>query len=250
MKNVECSGKTDTGLRRYNNEDAIVVRPDLGFVALADGMGGASSGEVASAIFIETALNIFSEAPSGRTAQEAVQEAFFLANDKIWSDAKNNGAHSGMGCTGEIFAFDDNHYIIGHVGDSRTYMSRKGRLRQITRDHSVVQDQIDRGFITPEEARKHSLKNVIVRAVGAAESITVDIIRGAIQPGDTFLLCSDGLNDMLTDDKISEIINLDDSLDNKIQTLIDLANDAGGHDNITAVLVRFPHAGFNPAVSK
>ena len=141
-----------------------------------------------------------------------------------------------MGCTAELMAFSDASYILGHVGDSRTYLFRQGRLKQITQDHSLVQDQIDRGLLTPEEAKKHSLRNVILRAVGAKETLAVDLITGKVMAGDLFLLCSDGLTGMVDDPPIEETLSLSISLVQKVERLITLAKEAGGNDNITVVL--------------
>jgi serine/threonine protein phosphatase PrpC len=127
-------------------------------------------------------------------------------------------------------------FAIGHVGDSRTYLLRKGMLKQLTKDHSLVQQQVDQGLITPEDARKHRLRNVILRAVGTRESLAVDFVRGKMFVGDIFLLCSDGLSDMIDDGAIQEILNLPSSIDEKAENLIDSAKTAGGYDNITVIL--------------
>ncbi|MBM4332399.1 MAG: Stp1/IreP family PP2C-type Ser/Thr phosphatase [Deltaproteobacteria bacterium] len=238
MLKINSFGKSDAGLRRSNNEDALVLKPELGLWAVADGMGGAAAGEVASQIFTETSVEIFSKG-QGHSYQEKlamVQSAFRLANERILQHVKENQRHQGMGCTAELIAFQDQTYILGHVGDSRTYLLRQGKLRQMTRDHSVVQDQIDQGLITPQEARKHSLKNIILRAVGVEEALAVDFIRGKVMPGDLFLLCSDGLTDMVDDPFIEETISLPLMLPQKVQKLIELAKAAGGYDNITAIL--------------
>ena len=141
-----------------------------------------------------------------------------------------------MGCTAELFSFYGMNYILGHVGDSRTYLLRQGKLRQITRDHSLIQDQIDEGLVSPAEARTHALRNVIVRAVGVEEALPVDLVRGKSQPGDIFLLCSDGLTDMLADDQIQELLSLSLSPLEKVEKLVEAAKSAGGYDNITVAL--------------
>ena len=141
-----------------------------------------------------------------------------------------------MGCTAEVLAFYDQSYVVGHVGDSRTYLFREGQLRQITRDHSVVQEQLDEGLITPEEARNHALRHVILRAVGVRDTLAVDLIRGKNRPGDIFLLCSDGLTDMVEDTLIREVLVLSLGLNQKVDRLIELAKSAGGRDNITVIL--------------
>jgi PPM family protein phosphatase len=235
---ISCAGKSDIGLRRSNNEDSFVVEPGLGLLVVADGMGGAASGEVASRIFTDTSREIFlvGKAISDETASALVQKAFLLANERILTGATENRERKGMGCTAELLALYDRGYILGHVGDSRTYVLRQGKLRQITRDHSLVQERIDAGLISPTEARTHSLKSVIVRAVGINEALPVDLIRGMTQPGDIFLLCSDGLTDMLVDDQIQELLSLPMSADEKARRLIEAANSAGGYDNVTVAL--------------
>ena len=237
MSKIISFGKSDVGLRRSNNEDALVLKPELGLWAVADGMGGAAAGEVASQIFSESAVEVFSRV-EGRSEQEClalVQETFRLANTRIRDLAKEKN-HQGMGCTAELVVFCGPNYVLGHVGDSRTYRLRQGQMRQLTRDHSLVQDQIDQGLITQVEAKRHSLRNVILRAVGVEESLAVDLLRGKSMPGDLFLLCSDGLTSMVEDQAIQETLFLSLDLPQKVDQLIALAKSAGGHDNITVIL--------------
>jgi PPM family protein phosphatase len=238
MLRISCAGRSDVGLKRSNNEDSLVIEPGVGLLVVADGMGGAASGEVASQVFTDTARELFfaSETKSDEAASALVQKAFLLANERILAMATENRERRGMGCTAELLALYDGSYILGHVGDSRTYLLRQGRLRQMTRDHSLIQEQIDEGLISPSEARTHALRNVIVRAVGIHEALPVDLIKGMSQPGDIFLLCSDGLTDMLVDDQIQELLSLSLSVDEKASKLIEAANSAGGYDNITVAL--------------
>ena len=167
---------------------------------------------------------------------EKVKKTYQLANAKILNHVVQNPLHQGMGCTAELLTFFDEGFVLGHLGDSRTYRVREELLKQLTKDHSLVQDQIDRGMLTPEQARNHSLKNVILRAVGIEENLALDFIEGKIYPGDLFLLCSDGLTDMIDDDLIRRILISVDNLSQKAEKLIELANSAGGKDNITVVL--------------
>ncbi len=239
MYRVNCYGYSDIGLRRTNNEDSFVINPDLGFFALADGMGGAAAGEVASQAFAQTVSEVFTknEGQSERDILEMVQKAFRLANERVLSLAESNPRNHGMGCTGELIAFDYQKFVLGHVGDSRTYFLRNGLLKQITRDHTLVQGHIDRGVITKNEAKESSKRNIILRAVGTNETLSVDLIRGDIMPGDCFLLCSDGLTDMVEDSDIENALtSSSDNLSKKVEHLIGLAKTAGGDDNITAVL--------------
>jgi protein phosphatase len=168
----------------------------------------------------------------------SVQETFQRANDLILSHVTRHPEHTGMGCTAELMAFSPDGFVIGHMGDSRTYLYRDGWLRQLTKDHSFVQEQIDQGVITPEQARSHKMRNVILRAVGVRTSLELDTICGTVLPNDLFLLCSDGLTDMVEDSKISNILKQNGKLSDKVHQLIELANGAGGKDNITVVLAQ------------
>jgi PPM family protein phosphatase len=238
MFNIEYIGKTDRGLIRNNNEDTFVINKDNNFCLVADGMGGAAAGEMASLIFAQTADEIFSNgAPA--TEQEAidcVQATFREANERILAHVAQYPEHQGMGCTAEALAFTTSGFVIGHMGDSRTYRFRQGILKQLTKDHSLVQDQIDQGLITEEQARTHSMRNVILRAVGVRPSPALDTLRGPIFQGDLFLLCSDGLTDMVDDSEISRVLNMNSDVIQKSDLLIDFAKKAGGKDNITVVL--------------
>lgn len=231
-------GATDAGLCRPNNEDAYLIGSDIGVLAVADGMGGAAAGEVASAIFVRTAAEIFSRhpaaAPEGSDLQ--VREVFRVANERIISDAAQTPEYRGMGCTAELLALCGDHYVVGHVGDSRTYIYRSGKLQQVTKDHSLVQQQLDLGLISAAEAKRHALKNVVLRALGIDPSLALDVSRGRIWPGDLFLLCSDGLTDMMDDAAIGKILATSRPLQEKARMLIDGANSAGGKDNVTVVL--------------
>jgi len=225
-------------MRRSNNEDAFAVSPERGFLALADGMGGAASGEVASGIFAATVVELLSLDPpyAVKEAEELVREAFLLANRRIRELAARRTEHKGMGCTGEIVLFTGDRYVVGHVGDSRVYLFRGGRLAQLTKDHSLVQEQIDQGFLTPEQARVNALRHVILRALGIDDALAVDLVAGKVREEDVFLLCSDGLTDMVGDLLIEERLASDLSLGEKADRLVRDACDAGGHDNVTVVL--------------
>ncbi len=231
-------GKTDVGLKRKKNEDAFVVSPDRLFCLVADGMGGASAGELASDIFAKAALDVFSERTDSVEEETVrlVQKAFTFANDRILDHVKKVPEHQGMGCTAELVVFTESGFVIGHVGDSRVYRFRKGNLEQLTTDHSLVQEQVNQGLITPEEARKHSMRNIILRAVGIKKELPLDLMKGRALSGDLFLLCSDGLTDLVDDEIISEIFSKEGSLPEKTDQLIELAKEAGGKDNITVAL--------------
>ena len=235
---LEIVGLTDMGLRRSNNEDAFIVLQDKWVTAVADGMGGAAAGEVASKIFVTVVRESFADAAvsSEEAAYQLVQQVFSVANERIIEHVANFPADAGMGCTAELLTFVDGRYIIGHVGDSRIYLFRNGDLRQLTRDHSLVQMHLDGGMITAEEARVHPKKNIVLRVVGMEQDFSLDILRGNTFAGDLFLLCSDGLSDMIDDNAILAILSSSYSLEQKASNLIESAKEAGGKDNITVVL--------------
>ncbi|KPK61889.1 MAG: hypothetical protein AMS21_08690 [Gemmatimonas sp. SG8_38_2] len=239
-----CAGKTDVGKVRQGNEDSLFADQERGVFIVADGMGGHVAGEVASQIVAETVGPGVSRAiESGirgadleRRSLELIEEA----NQAIIERADNEPEKRGMGTTLTLLMVDDeNGYIFNQVGDSRGYLLRDGTLSQITCDHTVVQQQVDRGALTPEQARDHPLSHILTRALGTDINVQADTYEGSIQPGDLFLLCSDGLSGMLTDAAIREIISRPvDDLQEVVDALIQAANAAGGMDNITAVLVR------------
>jgi len=169
-------------------------------------------------------------------AEELVRGAFLLANRRIRDLAARVPQHKEMGCTGDLVLFIDDRYVVGHVGDSRVYLSRGGRLRQVTKDHSFVQEQVDQGLLTPRQAKAHPYRHVILRAIGIHETLSVDLVSGNAHPDDLFLLCSDGLSDMVGDSLIEERLASDLPLGEKADLLVRDACDAGGHDNVTVVL--------------
>lgn len=232
-------GITDTGLRRPHNEDNFAINCDAGFCLVADGMGGAAAGEVASQLFTECASRLIgtSSIRSEKVAVALVKEIYLLANTSIRSHITNNPEHSGMGCTADLLLFHEHGFALGHIGDSRTYRLRDKNLVRLTKDHSLVQDQLDQGIISKDEARTHRLRNVISRAVGVHEQLEVDIIRGRYFTGDLFLLCSDGLTDMVGEQDIEKTVTSNFSLQERTQLLIEQAKAAGGKDNITAILI-------------
>ncbi len=250
MMRIESCGRTDVGLHRSNNEDAFVSSPELGVLALADGMGGAASGEVASGIFVDTVRERISTVRPFVVAEpeELVRRTFLIANRRIRDLAAREPEHEGMGCTGEMVVFTDDRYVAGHVGDSRVYLFRGGRLRQVTKDHSFVQEQVDLGLLTAEQARVHPYRHMILRAIGIHGSLAVDLISGKAYPDDLFLLCSDGLSEMVGEHLIMERLASDLSLEEKADRLIRDACDAGGQDNVTVVLALVLQAeGSSPA---
>ena len=239
MLKINFSAKTDVGLKRSVNEDTYRIEPELGYCLIADGMGGEAGGDCASLIFSETIADVFKQSKN-HTEGEIVQQilvSFQLANDNILAHVRSNPHHKGMGCTAELMAFTSKRFVLGHMGDSRTYRSRKGTLQQLTQDHSLVQDQVNKGLLTSENARKHPLRHVILRAVGVNEQLALDLIRGNAYPKDQFLMCSDGLTDMVDDSQIQTILSSAMTLNQKVDHLIEMALSAGGADNVTVVLI-------------
>jgi serine/threonine protein phosphatase PrpC len=248
---VRFSGDTDVGLKRDHNEDSVYLPTDVRLAIVADGMGGHASGEVASALAVDTMVDYY-----GRTADmqpltwpykvdrdlrgdiNRMTTGVLLANLEVHERAARDPSCKGMGTTVVATYFLDDTVIIGHVGDSRVYRLREGKLTQITEDHSLINDYIKMKRVTEEEAENWPHKNVIVRALGMKDSVQVDIITDHPKVGDCFLLCSDGLCDMLNDKQIAHIMDATPDLDKAVENLIAGANEQGGADNISVVLAR------------
>ncbi len=231
-------GKTDIGLHRKKNEDTIHMDQAKRFCLVADGIGGTAVGDVASQMFAQTARDMFSSVSDTEAEKyQLVQHTFLTANDEILNYARQNPECEGMGCTAELLALTSDKFILGHIGDSRTYRLRNNELKQLTTDHTLVQEQLDQKLITQEEANHHSLKNVILRAVGIKKNPSLDVLRGRILPGDRFLMCSDGLTDMVDDTTIKYILSSDSDIEDVSEQLVQKANANGGKDNISVVLI-------------
>jgi protein phosphatase len=242
---LEFDAAVDAGRARSNNEDAVAFDADVALAVLADGMGGYNAGEVASQMvtsFVCTELGRWlREAPPQATDHDirrAMDICVDNANRAIFNAANSNPQYAGMGTTLVVAVFRNGHLLVGHVGDSRAYRLRGRRLTQLTRDHSLLQEQIDAGLITPEQAAFAANKNLVTRAVGVEDTVLLETHQHEVQPGDRYLLCSDGLSDMIGDDVIAQLMATKDRLDAAGRALIDAANDAGGKDNISVVLVR------------
>ncbi len=243
---IEGVGFTDRGMVRERNEDAFLVENDLNLYVVADGMGGAAAGEIASRIFVSSAEEVFlTGVRQGKSPRELVETAFHHAQQRMLEHVNEFPEHEGMGCTGEVLTFDAGKFYLGHVGDSRTYIWRKGELRLLTIDHSLVQKHIDEGLITKEEGEHYRFRNVLYRAVGQEEELEVDLISEAVNDGDLFLLCSDGLLKEVPEAEIAQYLEMNVSLEQIGRSLVNLARDRGGRDNITVVLckINFPRKG-------
>ncbi|MGH3037727.1 MAG: Stp1/IreP family PP2C-type Ser/Thr phosphatase [Gaiellaceae bacterium] len=232
MRLGESVGKTDPGRVRRRNEDAFVLDPPL--FAVADGMGGAQAGEVASRL-AAAAFREYREADE-LAPEERVQAIIKEANRRIYDRARRDSEVSGMGTTVTAALLGDGRVVIGHVGDSRAYRIRDGRLEQLTEDHSLVADLMRSGRLTPEEAEGHPQRSVITRALGTDPDVDVDTLVIEAEAGDLFLLCSDGLSTMVSDAKVLETVERAGSLDEAARNLVRAANSGGGEDNVTVVL--------------
>jgi PPM family protein phosphatase len=246
---LRCVGMTDTGKVREHNEDTIAVDADIGLLVLADGMGGYNAGEVASGIAVKTIVNLVKEqveredlnvqdSEAGLSRPTIIlRDAIHRANKIIYQTAKTQPQCEGMGTTVVAALFFDNKITIAHVGDSRLYRQRSDKLEQVTMDHSLLQELVDRGFYSAEEAQRAANKNYVTRALGVEPNVDVEIQEVPVQKGDAYMLCSDGLSDMVEDEDIHLTINtFNDNLDTVAKQLIQLANDNGGRDNVSVVM--------------
>jgi PPM family protein phosphatase len=221
---------TDTGRKRRHNEDAYVCEPPL--FAIADGMGGAQAGEVASRL----AAAALRESGASGGGRQRIADLIQEANRRVYDRSNTDPNTSGMGTTITVALVDDGTVAFGHVGDSRAYLIRDGTMEQITEDHSLVNELLKTGKLSPEEAHTHPQKSVITRALGTDPDVDVDTFTIAAEPGDVFLLCSDGLTDMVDEDAILELVERNrDDLDAALKSLVRAANRGGGEDNITVV---------------
>jgi PPM family protein phosphatase len=232
MRISDSAGTTDSGRKRRRNEDAFVLDPPL--FAVADGMGGAQAGEVASRL-AAAAFREFHEADE-LEPEERVAAIIQEANHRIYERARSDAQVSGMGTTITAALLSDSGVAIGHVGDSRAYRLRQGTLEQLTEDHSLVADLVRSGRLSPDEADTHPQRSVITRALGTDPEVDVDTFTVPAEPGDVFLLCSDGLTTMVGDEEIVETIGKASTLEQATKALVKAANRAGGEDNITVVL--------------
>lgn len=249
---IEAAGNTHVGMKRNHNEDNYLVLPDEKLFCVADGMGGHSSGEIASKIAVDELAEFFKltshdvdatwpfKMDKARNYDEnRLATAIKLANVRIYERASADQKYKGMGTTIVSVHFASNQAYVAHVGDSRVYSFRGGQLKQVTEDHSLLNDYLKAKKLTPEEIEAFPHKNVIVRALGMKDTVQVDVSRFEPQEGDLFLLCSDGLSGMVTDAQIQEVLASTPELEQACSRLIELANAAGGNDNVTCILTRY-----------
>lgn len=247
---LEMVVRTDPGRMRSHNEDAVFSDPDLGLTILADGMGGYNAGEVASGMATSLLASNFAQFMASSSARDAEQvlgdtmqhrlsDEIAAVNAAIFQAAQGQQKYAGMGTTLVVACFYENRMSVAHLGDSRVYRLRDSRFEQLTRDHSLLQEQLDNGMITPEEAQQSQNKNLVTRALGVDPVAETEIHDYDVRVGDLVLLCSDGLTDMVEDKQIAQTLQaLADNLPLAADQLVALANDNGGRDNISLILVK------------
>ena len=229
---------TDRGRKRPSNEDAFGYSIEHGVYVVCDGMGGAAAGEVASSVAVAEVMQLLTNRPGANPLPADAEQAVAAANEAIFSRSQRSQKLSGMGTTLVALLAEERHAWMLNVGDSRGYRLRNSKLEQITLDHSLVEEQMRLGQMSQEEALRSPLKNVITRALGTQSLVTPDVFELETEPGDLFLLCTDGLTRELSDSLIESLLRLDLPLEGLCSRLVAAANQAGGHDNITCLLVR------------
>src|SRR5437899_7118380 len=237
---ITCAGRTDVGVIRSGNEDNYLMFPDRGIFIVADGMGGHAAGEVASEMavrYIARELRSIRGLGDDQVA-DRMRAAIRAATGASFQRTRTEHDKRGMGTTVTALGLYETHFLIGQVGDSRAYLLREGKLIQLTKDHPYVQEQVDAGYLTPEQARSHPYSNVITRCVGANSDVIPDIYLGTVKPQDLFLLASDGLTGMLEDSQLAELLAGNRMPQQQVDDLITEANRHGGLDNITAIIIR------------
>jgi len=236
---LTAAGRTDTGRKRPHNEDAIRLIPELGLMVLADGMGGYSAGEVASQIAVDTVISAVRNASAMERGDRLIQEAVSKANRAIIETARKDPDRQGMGTTLAVCLFRHRRVTLAHVGDSRIYRLRRGQLQPLTTDHSLNQELLERGYYTRMEARRAGNRHVITRALGVRDHVEATVSEEPVAEGDLFLLCSDGLTDMMDEHSIRYAMeSANGDLQAMVDNLVDRANDLGGKDNISVILTR------------
>jgi len=240
---MKVAGLSDVGRCREVNQDTFVVDEAMELYAVADGMGGHAAGEVASDLAIHAVAHSLRDQRSEESvwspeqAGELLQQALREGNRKIVESVQARSEWTGMGTTLVAMVRTESEVVIAHVGDSRAYRLRSGQFSQLTSDHSLVNEQVKAGILTPEQAQRSPYRNIVTRALGNQQDVEVDVIRAPVEVGDIFVLCSDGLSGMLSDDQIRDVVESDGTTPQvACRKLVDLANENGGEDNITVIV--------------
>ncbi len=249
---IEAAAKTDIGRVRHNNEDAFALVPEINLWVVSDGMGGEAHGEVASAIAVETIVAACRHASSdlpplnsgdsnAGTSERGSRllSAAHLANREIFNSAAQNPDRHGMGATVVAAWLDENRLSLVNVGDSRAYLLHSGEIEQLTADHTLVAERVRRGIISPQQAETSTIQNVLIRALGVHAEVEPDIREFELNPDETLLLCTDGLTRLVNDSEIAKIILAAPNAQSAADQLVTLANERGGQDNVTVIVVRF-----------
>lgn len=251
MSALEMIAVTDVGMKRDHNEDCVGIDEPLGIAVLADGMGGHNAGEVASSMAVDLIVRLLKDGikrfPQGELDEETgfskeavlARSSTVTANNVIIETAQAKPECAGMGTTVVVALFYGDRVAVAHVGDSRMYLLRDEYLSHVTEDHSLIQEQVRRGLLTAEDARNSSIKNLVTRALGVEKNVEADVVEEIVRVGDLYMMCSDGLTDVVPDEAIRlTMIEHANNLGAGAQALIDLANDAGGPDNISVIIIR------------
>lgn len=247
--NYQFHALTDPGRTRDNNEDSVAFDEQALVAVLADGMGGYNAGEIASGMataFIKSELSRWLIEAGALAQPKEIRRAMEIcvdnANLAIYNSANANAAYAGMGTTLVVCVFKEGRLLVGHIGDSRCYRVRANRLEQITKDHSLLQEQIDAGLITLEQAAVSPIKNLVTRALGVELAVTLDVSEFSVEPGDMYLMCSDGLTDMVSDEVVARIVHEGSGLNQIAGNLVTEANANGGKDNISVLMIALNEA--------
>lgn len=246
--NYKFCTRSDPGRARDNNEDSVAYDEAVQLGVLADGMGGYNAGEIASGMataFIKSEMSRWLSEVGRQAKIKEIRRALEIcvdnANKSIFNAANSNAQYSGMGTTLVVAVFHGDKAILGHIGDSRCYRLRGGAFAQITKDHSLLQEQIDAGLLTVEQASTSSYKNLVTRALGVDDAVALDLNEFDVEPGDLYMMCSDGLSDMVDDNEIASILDGEQTMEQKADQLIAVANEHGGRDNISVLLTQASH---------
>jgi len=251
MSALEMIAVTDVGIKRDHNEDCVGTDIQAGLAVLADGMGGHNAGEVASSMAVDLIIRLLKDGlkrfPEGELDEETgfskeavlARNSTVTANNVIIETAQAKPECAGMGTTVVVAVFYDDRVAVAHVGDSRMYLLREEYLSHVTEDHSLIQEQVRRGLLTAEDARNSAIKNLVTRALGVEKDVEADVVEDIARVGDIYMMCSDGLTDVVPDEAIRlTMLEHGNNLQASAQALIDLANDAGGPDNISVIMIR------------